>query len=291
MNAKSVQPGGVPPSRPGRKLGPIDESVVGTHRVWLEALRESFLRRGLTISDLSARSGFSRSKISELLRGTGLYPRWEITYSLLHILEMPTWPVQRMWIAGAREAQKKPEWIDGCIKKVAVSIGPASPPMAHRAFKEFHASTYHAYAAAFLRGDTEAALAVGETFDMLWLRWDEAVASADVVKFAWQVLRRNVMARTVHTDGYPELARAAFGTVAVRNMTGATERFAQIGETMALFTAMSRLPDHQLDVMVLKYLRGRSDAAVADVLGVPVVAVSTADHYAQQYLTTALRSE
>ncbi|MFG2174754.1 hypothetical protein ACGFMO_25915 [Streptomyces niveus] len=69
------------------------------------------------------------------------------------------------------------------------------------------------------------------------------------------------------------------------------EKFVQFEESVTLFTAVSRLPAHHLDVMVLKHMRGMSDAAVADVLGVPVVAVSSADHYVQQHLTTALRSE
>lgn len=294
MNPKHVhpsQPEGIPPGRPGRKLGPIDAGVGASHRLWLEALRTRLSRSGLTISDLSERSGWSKSKISELLRGTGLYPRWEITCSLLHILGVPTWPVRRLWAAAAREAQKKPEWIDNCIQGVALHVGPDTPPVDHRAFAEMHRPAYTAYARTFLRSDAQARQTVEEAFDALWLRWDEALTSSDVVKFAWQVLRRSVMARTPRVDGRPELVGAAFGTVALSQKGAPAERFAQFEESVTLFAAVSRLPAHQLDVVVLKHMRGMSDAAVADVLGVPVVAVSSADHYAQQHLTTALRSE
>jgi hypothetical protein len=39
-------------------------------------MRESYLASGLTLSDRSTRMRFAKSKLSELLRGVGLYPRW-----------------------------------------------------------------------------------------------------------------------------------------------------------------------------------------------------------------------
>lgn len=136
--------------------------------------------------------------------------------------------------------------------------------------------------------EEEAREVVAETFDVLWFRWAEALASADVVPFAWSVLRRSVMARACHTDGCPELARTAFDTVALSLLSTPAARFAQIEESMSLFKAISRLPAHQLDVMALTYLRGMDHAAVADVLGVPIASVHTADRYARKSLTTAL---
>ena len=77
-------------------------------------------------------------------------------------------------------------------------------------------------------GDTEAHEVVAETFDVLWLQWDEALASSDVVRFAWSVLRESVLARAHHVDGCPELARTAFDTVALRGLSTPAQRFAQI---------------------------------------------------------------
>jgi DNA-directed RNA polymerase specialized sigma24 family protein len=48
------------------------------------------------------------------------------------------------------------------------------------------------------------------------------------------------------------------------------------------------LPDHQLDVMVLKYLRGMDDTAVADLLGVPIASVRSTDRHARRSLTSTL---
>lgn len=289
MNPQFVpprDPRGIPPSKPGRKLGPIAPQVGSAHRAWLELLRERFLASGLTITDLSERCGWSKSKISELLRGAGLYPRWEFTHSLLHVLGIPTWPMRRLWAAAAVEAHKKPDWIKGCIQGVTLSTGPAVPPVDHRVFAEMHKASYTAYARAFLR-DGQADHVVEEVFQLLWLRWSQVPESSDVEKFAWQVLRASVMARTPHFDGYPELAAAAFDTVALQQAPDA-ERYAQLEESMALFNALSRLPDFQLDVTVLMHLRGMKDTDVADVLGVPIASVHSADRHAQRYLDEIL---
>ncbi|OKI06228.1 RNA polymerase subunit sigma [Streptomyces sp. CB02923] len=279
---------GVPPGKPGRKPGPIADGVGVAHRAWLEPLRAKFTASGLTVTELSERSGWAKSKVSELLRGTGLYPRWEITYSLLRVLGIPAWPVRRLWMAAAREAHKKDDWIDGCLQKAALTTGPSDPPLDHRAFEELNRPAYLAYAQAFLTSDDEAHEVVTETFDILWLRWQEALNSPDVMRFAWNVLRHGVMTRARHLDGCPDLTTAAFNTVVLSEMACREARFIQVEESMALFQAMGRLPAQQLDVMILKHLRGMDFTAVADVLGIPLASVRFADRYAQQHLTSVL---
>ncbi|WP_411146819.1 helix-turn-helix domain-containing protein [Streptomyces sp. x-80] len=258
------------------------------HRAWLEHLREKFLTSGLTIAELAQRAGWSKSKVSELLRGAGLYPRWEITHGLLHVLGVPTRPMRRLRTAAAREARKKQDWIDGCITKVVVSTGPAVPPLDHLGFTELNRGAYTAYARVFLRRD-EAERTVAETSDVLWLRWEDVLVSSDVQKFSWQILRRGVMARTPHIDGYPELTHAVFDTV-VLSKTSGPAGFNQIEESLRLFQAISRLPPFQLDVLVLRYMRGMGEEAVADVLGAPIASVSSADRHAQRSLANALNS-
>ncbi|MGW1106125.1 sigma-70 family RNA polymerase sigma factor [Streptomyces sp. NPDC002540] len=275
------------PGKPGRKLGPIADSVGSTHRAWLEPLRTGFRNSGLTIGELSARTGWAKSKISELLRGTGLYPRWEITYGLLRELRIPAWPMLRLWTAAALEAQKKPDWITRCVDRRVLSTGVA-PPLEHQAFCELQRGAYEAYAGVFLDDPVQAPQ---EAFDILWLRWDEVLASPNFVEFAWAVFRRSVMARTRHVDGYPEFTMAAFDTVALSTARTDEERFAQIEESIALYRLMSRLPERQLDVMVLHHLRGMPVLAVADVLGVPAPSVRSDQRHARHLLETALRSD
>nr|BBJ56339.1 hypothetical protein SAVMC3_89680 [Streptomyces avermitilis] len=110
----------------------------------------------------------------------------------------------------------------------------------HRAFRELVESFYSLYAQVFLE-DEERDTAVSDTFDILWLCWNDALASPDTRKFAWNVLRATVMARTPHVDGRPN-SMAAFDTVALQSVIAASDRAEQIEETLDLFKAMSVCP-------------------------------------------------
>lgn len=287
----SEQPEGEPPSRPGRKLGPVAPEVGVAHRAWLEPVRNCFLASGMTVGDLSERTNYAKSKISELLRGTGLYPRWEITCSVLVELGIPTPPVLRLWATAAVEANKRRDWIDAqkaVARKAAVDPLPDLPPVDHRGFTQLNGRRYTLYARVFLADAEQAEQVVTETFDILWLRWGEALASPDIRRYGWRVLRQSVMARTPCTgDGRPDLRAAGFSTEVLRR-TPPEGQLAQIEESMRLFHAVGALPDQQLDVAVLKHLRGLADDAVADVLGVPLASVLHADRYARRRLAHIL---
>ncbi|MFF8618906.1 sigma-70 family RNA polymerase sigma factor [Streptomyces sp. NPDC015350] len=285
-------PGGRAPGKPGRKLGPIADGVGSAHRAWLEPLREKFLSSGMTISELHTRTGWAKSKISELLRGTGLYPRWEITQSLVQELRIPTWPMRRLWASAALEAQKKQDWIDRCIERpTAVSTSPDVPPIDHQAFKELQSEFYESYADVFLCNSPLTKRVIDDAFDVLELRWEEALSSSDVVRFAWSVLRSSVMARAPHVDGRPDLGAAVFDTVALERAVSDEEKFAQLEESSALFKVLSRLPDQQLDVMVLRHLRGMPPSMVADVLGVPIASVRSDERHALHVVEAVLGTE
>lgn len=279
---------GEPPSRRGRKLGPISDTVGAAHRAWLVSVRATLLASGLTLDDLAERSGYSKSRISELLRGNNPYPRWEITHSVIHVLGIPARPMRRLWTAAAREAHKNPDWIQRCIEKVTLSVGPDTPPLDHQGFTDASREAYTEFARVFLPGDHQAAWVVAETFDILWLCWDAALASSDVSRFAWKVLRARVMARTPHTDGHPELRPSAFITVAQDQAQDTSARFAQFEESLVVFEAISCLPDNQLDVTVLRYMCGLDDTAAADILGVSLATVLSDGRHAQRALTNTL---
>ncbi|MFG3480119.1 sigma-70 family RNA polymerase sigma factor [Streptomyces sp. NPDC047980] len=274
------------PLRPGRKLGPISDGVGSVHRAWLEPLRSHYLDSGLTLSDLSVRVPLAKSKISELLRGTGLYPRWEITLSLATQLQMPSWPLYRLWRQAALEAQKSSDWVERSADKAAVTTS-QTPPLDHRAFRALAENDYRLYAQVFLNDD-QRDTAVANTFDILWLRWNEALASPDTRRYAWDTLRTTVMARTPHIDGWPEFGAAAFDTIALRQLTTETERIHQIEESLQLFKAMSRLPAQQLDVMVLRRLYGIHPETVSTLLGIPLAAVRSGERHAAHYLESVI---
>ncbi|EDY48733.1 conserved hypothetical protein [Streptomyces clavuligerus] len=274
---------------PGRKLGPIIDRVGVSHRAWLQVLRERYFVSGLTIAALARQSGWSKSKVSELLRGAGLYPTWELTHSLVHVLGLPTRPMQLLWCEAAADAGKKPDWIEGCISKVVVATGGLRPPLEHRAFTELYRPGYTAYGKVFLPTGAEARRAVAEALVILWMRWDEALVSSGAAQFAWPILRWSVMARAPHTaDHHPELTPAAFDTVALARAVGPGDQFRQFEESLNLFQAISRLPDLELDVTVLVHLRGMDTAAVADLLGLPPSLITLTDERARRSLAIAL---
>jgi hypothetical protein len=260
--------------------------VGSVHRAWLEPLRYTYLKSGLTLSDLGARVPLAKSKLSELLRGTGLYPRWEIILSLSTQLQMPGWPLYRLWRQAAFEAQKSSDWIERSSDKVSVTTS-QTPPLDHRAFRETTENDYRLYAQVFL-DDEERDTAVANTFDILWLRWNEALASPDIRRFAWDTLRTTVMARTPHIDGRPEFEAAAFDTVALRHLPTDAERMNQFEETFQLFKAMSRLPDQQLDIMVLSWLYGIDSEGVSALLGVPLATVRSGERHAMYFLESVI---
>ncbi|MEV7981836.1 XRE family transcriptional regulator [Streptomyces sp. NPDC086519] len=276
----SDPPGAEPPSRRGRPPEPIGDGVGAAHRTWLEPVRSRLVASGLTLDELVGLSGYSKTRLSELLRGKGYYPGWEITYSVVKALDLPPWPLRRLWTAAAREAAKNQGWIENRIQAVQ-PLGPEQPPVAHLAFTQALRDPYNAYARAFLQADGRAQRAVRETFDILWLTWDEALASADVQRHAWQMLRSRVMARALQRDGHPDLRQAAFYTVAQAGIADIAARKAHIDTMADFFDAVARLPQDQMDVIVLSHLCGIQPAAVPGIVGLSPAMTHTLDHHAR----------
>jgi len=115
-----------------------------------------------------------------------------------------------------------------------------------------------------------------------------ASPSYDTRRYAFTVLRTAVMARTPHIDGCPEFSEAAFDTIALQTATDVGEAAEQVAETITLFKAMSRLPDNQLDVMVLRVLHGMTDEDVSHFLGQPLPTVRSDERHAIRFLEDTL---
>ncbi|GAA2280437.1 hypothetical protein GCM10010145_59630 [Streptomyces ruber] len=275
------QPGEEPPSRRGRRPEAIEDHVGATHRAWLEPVRSRFFASGLTLDDLVKLSGYSKARISELLRGKGYYPGWEITYSVVRALDIPVWPLRRLWTAAARDANKDDTWIHKRIHAVQV-LEPEQPPVAHRGFKEAMRHPYTAYARTLLQTDRRAQWVVAQAFDILWLGWDEAVSNSNMPRHAWRMLRSRVMLRAEHhPDGHPDLRPAAFFTVAQNRIDDLDARFAQIDRQADFFDAVARLPQDQMDVLVLRYLCNIHPDAIPNIIGLTPAMTHTLDHHAR----------
>lgn len=279
------------PGRPGRPLGPIAAHVSSAHRAWLGPVREAYLAAalssGLTMSRLGETLYISKPKISELLSGK-LYPRWELLHDVAMELGVSVWPLYRLWRHAALETENKSRsWVEKSSARVTMTATRATPPIDLSAFREITESGYRLYAGVFLiAGACDAAL--HETYDQLWLSWNQALASHDTRRYAFTVLRTAVMARTPHLDGRPEFSEAAFDTIALQTITDADQAAEQIAETLALFKAMSRLPDNQLDIMVLRVLHGMTDKDVSHILGLPLPTVRSDERHAIRFLEDIL---
>jgi DNA-directed RNA polymerase specialized sigma24 family protein len=275
------QPGEDPPSRRGRPPEPICESAGTAHRTWLEPVRTRLTSSGLTLDDLVSRSGYSKTRLSELLRGKGYYPGWEITYSVVRALDIPVSPVCRLWKAAAVEAEKDTVWIKNGIRDVQLP-GPEEQPVAHLAFTQAMWQPYTAYAQAFLQSDRRAQQVVAETFDILWLTWDEATASPDTPRHAWLLLRLRVLARTPQRPGgRPDLRAAAFLAGCQAGIGDLAERLARVGVLARFFDTITRLPPDQMDVTVLRYLCGIPPDALPGIVGLSEAVTHTLDHHAR----------
>ncbi|MDX3384708.1 XRE family transcriptional regulator [Streptomyces niveiscabiei] len=275
------EPAARPVRRRGRPPEAIEPQIGPTHRAWLEPVRTRLFASGLTLDELVGRSGYSKTRISELLRGKGYYPGWAITYSVVRALDIPVRPMRRLWTSAAHEAHKSSGWIEN---RVDDARPPDSeiPPVAHRGFTEAMAHPYTAYAHAFLQSEQRARTTVGEVFDILWLTWDQAVAAPDTRRHAWHLLRARVLHRAHRRpDGRPDLRAAAFATEAQARIHDLGERFAHIERFTRFFDAVAALPEDQRDVVVLRYLCGIDQHAVPGVLGLSPAITHTLDHHAR----------
>jgi RNA polymerase sigma factor (sigma-70 family) len=284
-------PQGVPPrGKPGRRLGPILPGTGPAHRAWLQPLREAFHASGMTLVELHQRTGWPKSKLSELLRAAGRYPRWSFTRDVMTGLDwsgMSYEVVRLQWVQAAREANKRTAWITACLAQSGDSTlaDSAAVPLDYYAFREMHQDHYTAYALAFLRSPVTAEKAVRDVFTLLLLLWPDALGSERLERYAWELLRETALERAPKDNGRPTLIEAAFDTLALKT---SPDPMHQITESMTLFRAISHLPPRQLDVTVLKHLRGLTDTQIADEMGISLAAVRSTARHARRSLNALL---
>ncbi|WP_338703875.1 sigma-70 family RNA polymerase sigma factor [Streptomyces sp. Q6] len=247
-------------------------------------MRDAFEASGKTLLDLERDTNWSRSKISELLRAAGRYPRWEPIHTLLSALGWPNSAIlnlRNLWIRAAQEARKRPGWISGCVQ---AGVDGSPPPVDFSAFRARREGHFHAYAATFLRRPAQARRAVEDDFNLLRIVWDDALASANASHFAWQMLRDTVLERAPRRDGHPALDETAYASQALRRQSTHTDRVRQLRETLRLYDGIRRLPPKQLDVMVLQFILGLPEETVQDLMGLSLPDVRSCVMHARRTL-------
>ncbi|MFD6812533.1 sigma-70 RNA polymerase sigma factor region 4 domain-containing protein, partial [Streptomyces anthocyanicus] len=208
--------------------------------------------------------------------------RWEVIHRLAEELNIPTWPLYRLWKQAAMDAGKSRDWVDRSSGVLALTTQPG-PPIEHGALRSMVEDGYRRYAGVFLTG-TVLDAAVEDTFAILWLSFDDALASPDIRRYAWNILSATVKAKADHRDQRPVLADAAFDTAALHALDSLDHQAAQLAESLETFAAISKLPLTQLDVMVLRRLCGFTTEKVSDLLGIPLALVRSSERHADRFL-------
>nr|WP_236260669.1 sigma-70 region 4 domain-containing protein [Streptomyces tendae] len=91
-----------------------------------------------------------------------------------------------------------------------------------------------------------------------------------------------------HRDGRPELGGAAFDTVILQDLTDPAAYANEFTETLEVFTAISRLPDRQLEVIVLHRLCGCTHGAASGLLGTSLAAIRSDGRHATRFLGSVI---
>ncbi|MBX7551611.1 hypothetical protein ABZX95_46755 [Streptomyces sp. NPDC004232] len=92
------------------------------------------------------------------------------------------------------------------------------------------------------------------------------------------------MARADQRDGHPDLRHAAFCTTAPAGITDLTERIAHIDTMARFFDAVARLPQDQMDVIVLRHLCEVHPDAVPGIVGLTPAMTHSLDRHARGLL-------
>jgi RNA polymerase sigma factor (sigma-70 family) len=158
-------------------------------------------------------------------------------------------------------------------------------------FEAFH-DTYHKQwlRYAHLHAGTRSAAIeiVQQTSLQLVAAWPHALRQESVPHYAWTVLKEQ-LAGWLPAHGRPVALTetAAFDAVS-RALRDFQEGVAVLEEKIGLFSAISRLPERQRDVIVLRYAIGYDNGQVAELLGLRESTVRSHVSHAKRKLAAEL---
>ncbi|MDN3270081.1 sigma-70 family RNA polymerase sigma factor [Streptomyces sp. MA15] len=159
------------------------------------------------------------------------------------------------------------------------------PPVTFQAFYQRYHVDYLQYAYLHL-GDRAAAVETVElVFVQLLETWPKVLTQPSVQRYAHSVLRRTLANQVVLRHGGTALVETA--TFAKVRMV--TRRQLEVMESsLGLYAAIARLPERQMDVIVMRFILGYDVTRVADILGVSVGTVRSHIHAARRRLAREL---
>ncbi|MEU9115421.1 sigma-70 family RNA polymerase sigma factor [Streptomyces sp. NPDC048483] len=172
--------------------------------------------------------------------------------------------------------------------------GPAGPAARHlsialEAFHATHARKWLTYAYLHTGSEDAAREVTRSAFRQLSRLWPHALRQASVEAFAWSVLKERVVEWLYdHQQPTALTETAAFAIVTHALLRECQQRFALLESQLGLYAAISRLPERQCDVIVLRHVTGYDDAQIAALLGVDEVTVRSYASRGKRKLAAAL---
>ena len=142
------------------------------------------------------------------------------------------------------------------------------------AFYQEYQEVWHAYAYAQTGAHEAAEQIVDDVTEQLADLWACASGREDVGRYAWALLKTTIVRWLNDRESRPAFVETLVFDRTALAMDYVKERFNLIEESLALYTAVSRLPECEYDVIVLRHVLGYSVEQAASVLGIDTRSVS-----------------
>ncbi|MFJ5226820.1 sigma factor-like helix-turn-helix DNA-binding protein [Streptomyces sp. NPDC088400] len=174
---------------------------------------------------------------------------------------------------------------------------PHSPDLPERrlaltfdAFDAHHHTLWLRYAHTQVGGRAAAETVVDTTCARLLEHWPHVLAQESVARYAWAVLKEEVARWLYEHDLQPVLVDTAAFHAAIRKLLlyETRDQFAVLQGEVGLYAAISRLPERQYDVIVLRYVLHVPDEDVAEYMGIEVATVRSHVRHARRRLAKDL---
>ncbi|MFI1797548.1 RNA polymerase sigma factor [Streptomyces sp. NPDC020379] len=144
-----------------------------------------------------------------------------------------------------------------CSRRLAITFA---------AFREMHARRWCAYAHVHTGDGAAAEEIVTAVLGQLGRQWPHVLRRPSADAYAWSSLKGHLAAWLAVRGRDSALVTAAFGCV-TRLPRECRQRFELLENRMALYAAITRLPERQCDALVLSHVIGYSVGQVASLLG------------------------
>jgi RNA polymerase sigma-70 factor (ECF subfamily) len=184
------------------------------------------------------------------------------------------------------------------VRTDAVTAPPSADPVRRPqtaeyvdlAFDAFVQSTFPSWVrlAHLYVGDREdAELIAYEVTLQLHETWEDVLGRVQNLHVhAFGLLRGEIEERFAERTGDQMVENAAF----LRAMRAAQEEFAVLAESIGVYSAISRLPERQFQVIALRYVLGYDVKRAATLMGVSHQTIGSLTHYAKRALAGSLGS-